>query len=58
MRQKLGLFLGVVFFVTILNVPPIPGMSTVAKMTAAIAVLMATWWITEAIPISVWQWLH
>jgi len=53
MRQKLGLFLGAVFFVTILSVPPIPGMSLVAKLTAAVALLMATWWITEAIPIPV-----
>lgn len=53
MRQKIGLVLGVLFFVVILIVPRVAGMSTDARMTSAAAVLMATWWITEAIPIPV-----
>ncbi len=53
MRQKIGLFAGAVLFIIVATVPHISGMSTAAQMTAAVAVLMATWWITEAIPIPV-----
>jgi sodium-dependent dicarboxylate transporter 2/3/5 len=53
MRQKLGLFLGAVLFVAVVLAPAISGMKATAQMTAAVALLMATWWITEAIPIPV-----
>ena len=51
MRHKIGLFLGLLLFVLILISPGLPGLSMQAKNVAAVAVLMATWWITEAIPI-------
>jgi sodium-dependent dicarboxylate transporter 2/3/5 len=51
MRQKTGLFLGIALFVVLMAMPSIGGLSSQAKNMAAVAVLMATWWITEAIPI-------
>ncbi len=53
MRQKIGLFLGLGLFVMVLVLPPVSGMSIQAKRTAAVALLMASWWISEAIPIPV-----
>ncbi len=53
MRQRIGLFSGAILFIVVLSLPKVPGMSAHAQMTAAIAVLMSTWWITEAIPIPV-----
>ncbi|NBC66068.1 MAG: DASS family sodium-coupled anion symporter [Bacteroidetes bacterium] len=47
-----GLYLGLFFFVIILILPSPETMSTVAWKTSAVAVLMAIWWITEAIPIA------
>jgi sodium-dependent dicarboxylate transporter 2/3/5 len=51
MRQKIGLCAGTLVFAVILALPPATGMSIQAKMTAAVAILMAIWWITEALPI-------
>lgn len=48
--KKLGLILGIIVFVFILVVP-ISGLSPSGKKVFAVALLMATWWITEAIPI-------
>ncbi|MCK4941075.1 anion permease, partial [candidate division WOR-3 bacterium] len=53
MRQRIGLGLGILLFVIIIVTPSFSGLSTQAKNMAAIALLMATWWITEAIPIPV-----
>jgi len=53
MRQKIGLFLGLGLFILVLVLPPASGMSIQAKRTAAVALLMASWWISEAIPIPV-----
>lgn len=53
MRQKLGLFLGLGLFILVLVMPPASGMNAQAKTTAAVALLMASWWISEAIPIPV-----
>jgi sodium-dependent dicarboxylate transporter 2/3/5 len=53
MRQKTGLFLGIVLFVLLMVIPSFGGLSTPAKNMTAVALLMATWWITEAIPIAV-----
>jgi sodium-dependent dicarboxylate transporter 2/3/5 len=53
MRQKIGLFFGISLFIFILFLPPAAGMSIQAKNAGAVALLMATWWITEAIPIPV-----
>jgi sodium-dependent dicarboxylate transporter 2/3/5 len=50
-RQKIGFFLGPALFVALVVMSPPEGMSVQAQRVAATAVLMATWWITEAIPI-------
>jgi solute carrier family 13 (sodium-dependent dicarboxylate transporter), member 2/3/5 len=46
-----GLLAGPVFFAVLLLLPPPAGMEAAAWRTAAVAGLMAVWWITEAIPI-------
>ncbi|MCC5940305.1 MAG: DASS family sodium-coupled anion symporter [Balneolaceae bacterium] len=49
---RVGLYAGIVLFVLMLFLPSPEGMNDVAWKTAAVAVLMAVWWITEAIPIA------
>lgn len=49
--QRYGLVLGIVGFVVVLAVPAPAGLSPEAWRTAAVAILMAAWWTTEAIPI-------
>lgn len=51
MRQKIGLVLGPVLFLVMLFMPTPSGMEPLAQKMAAVACLMATWWMTEAIPI-------
>ncbi len=51
-RRFIGLVLGPLLFIIIMVLPPPQGMSPAAWSLAAIATLMATWWITEAIPIA------
>lgn len=51
MRQKIGLVLGPVLFLVMLFIPTPSGMEPAAQKMAAVACLMATWWMTEAIPI-------
>lgn len=48
--NKIGLILGPVLFVVVLLLDIAPENPAAARM-AAVAVLMATWWITEAIPL-------
>ena len=50
-RQRLGLVLGPLLFAALLVLPRPDGVSEAAWRTAAVAALMATWWVTEAIPI-------
>lgn len=50
-RQKVGLFLGPALFVLMLLLPGPAGMAPVAQKMAAVALLMATWWMCESIPI-------
>ncbi len=50
-RQWIGLIGGPVVFLVLLLLPAPEGMSEAAWATAAVGTLMATWWITEAIPI-------
>ncbi len=50
-RREVGFFLGPALFLLILLLPVPKEMKPEAMKTAAIAVLMAVWWITEAIPI-------
>lgn len=51
-RQKIGFFLGVALFVLMLISPSPEGLSESGWHTAAVGVLMAIWWITEALPIA------
>ena len=53
LRQLIGLNLGIYLFIIILLMPAPAGMKPVAQRMAAVAVLMAVWWITEALPIPV-----
>ena len=50
-RSQVGLFLGPALFLCILLLPLPEGMSVDGLRVAAVAVLMAIWWLTEAIPI-------
>ncbi|MCA9733925.1 MAG: DASS family sodium-coupled anion symporter [Deferribacteres bacterium] len=50
-RQKTGLFLGPFLFLFLLALPVPQSMSPEAWRTAAIALFMAVWWMTEPIPI-------
>ena len=49
--QRIGFFLGPILFIIMLLLPVPEGMKPEAWRVAAITVLMAVWWITEAIPI-------
>jgi sodium-dependent dicarboxylate transporter 2/3/5 len=49
--QQIGLVLGVVLFFLVLSLDLGPDNPMVTRM-AAVAVLMATWWLTEAIPLA------
>ncbi len=51
-RQTIGLFAGIAIFALVLVLPTPPGASPLAMRAAAVTLLMATWWITEAIHIS------
>ncbi len=51
-RAHIGLVAGPLLFVAMLLLAPPEGMAMVAWRTAAVGALMATWWITEAIPIA------
>ncbi len=50
-RRWIGLLLGPALFMLLLLLPTPAMLSPAAMAVAAIAVLMAVWWITEAIPI-------
>jgi sodium-dependent dicarboxylate transporter 2/3/5 len=50
-RSVIGLFLGMLLFVVVLLLPLPAGMTQAGLHVAAVATLMAVWWITEAIPI-------
>uniref|UniRef100_UPI00272E77E1 SLC13 family permease n=1 Tax=Geoalkalibacter sp. TaxID=3041440 RepID=UPI00272E77E1 len=50
-RQLMGLILGPLLFALMLLVPTPAGMEPAAQKMAAVALLMATWWMCESIPI-------
>jgi len=50
-RQMVGLVLGPLLFILMLLFPTPEGMEPIAQKMAAIALLMATWWMCESIPI-------
>jgi sodium-dependent dicarboxylate transporter 2/3/5 len=50
--SRFGLYLGFILFLIFLFLPAPEGLDEAAWKTAAVAILMATWWISEAIPIA------
>ncbi|MGD8796821.1 MAG: anion permease, partial [Thiohalophilus sp.] len=50
-RQIIGLWLGPLLFLIMLWIPLPEGMTPEGQKAAAVTLLMATLWITEAIPI-------
>lgn len=52
LRQIVGLILGVFLFLIMILLPTPSGMSPAAQKTLAITLLMASWWIGEAIHIT------
>ncbi|MGB5718411.1 MAG: anion permease, partial [Gammaproteobacteria bacterium] len=50
-RNVVGLLLGPLLFALMLFLPLPDGMTPQGLRVAAVAVLMAVWWVTEAIPI-------
>lgn len=52
-RQGLGLLLGVVGFCIALALPASEGLSPEGQRVGAVTLLMAIWWMTEAIPLAV-----
>jgi sodium-dependent dicarboxylate transporter 2/3/5 len=50
-RQLVGLILGLSIFLLVLILPASDQLGTSGKSAAAVALLMAIWWITEVIPI-------
>jgi len=50
-RSNIGLIAGLFLFLVLIILPTPEGMPVAAKYTAAVALLMAIWWMTEAIPI-------
>lgn len=51
--QRMGLLTGAVLFLILLLLPAPSALSLAGWKTAAVAVLMAVWWMTEAVPIPV-----
>jgi solute carrier family 13 (sodium-dependent dicarboxylate transporter), member 2/3/5 len=51
LRQKAGLVLGPALFGLVMVLPAPQGLEPAAWRTAAVALLMATWWVTEALPL-------
>lgn len=49
--HRLGRLTGAALFLILLLLPAPPALSPAGWKTAAVAVLMAVWWMTEAIPI-------
>lgn len=52
-KYPVGLLLGLGLFLLIMLLPAPEGLTEHARHVAAVAVLMAVWWVTEAIPIPV-----
>ncbi|HEY5602304.1 MAG TPA: DASS family sodium-coupled anion symporter [Gammaproteobacteria bacterium] len=50
-RQTTGLLLGPLLFALLLLLPAPDGLSEAGMAVAAVAVLMAVWWVSEALPI-------
>ena len=53
MAQRWGLWGGLVLFIVMLLLPAPEGMPLLAWRAAAVIVLMAVWWMTQALPLTV-----
>ena len=53
LKNQIGLFLGPVLFLIIMLLAPPDGMRTEARAVLAVTIWVATWWISEAVPIPV-----
>lgn len=51
MKQKIGLILGPLLFIIFYFIPAITGLADAPRAVLAVTLFVATWWITEAIPI-------
>ncbi|MFL2983016.1 MAG: SLC13 family permease [Candidatus Neomarinimicrobiota bacterium] len=51
LRQKLGLFLGIIIFMVMMLLPAPDNMNPLGMRAAAVSMLMAIFWVTEAISI-------
>lgn len=51
LRQYVGLFLGPIWLIIVLLFPPPDGLGLSAWYASGAALLMATWWIAESLPI-------
>ncbi len=51
-RERIGLVLGLGLFAAIAAIP-IPGLPDEARRMLAVAAIMATWWVSEAVPLAV-----
>ncbi len=49
--KRIGFWLGIIILLTCVYIPPPEGMKPEALKALGVALLMATWWITECIPI-------
>jgi solute carrier family 13 (sodium-dependent dicarboxylate transporter), member 2/3/5 len=49
--RRVGFLAGLVLFALLLVLPPPPDLDPVGWRTAAVALLMAVWWMTESLPI-------
>lgn len=52
MAKRVGLWLGIALFLLMLVAPAPAGLSPAGWRVAAVAVLMASWWMTEALPLT------
>lgn len=52
-RQMFGVYFGLFLFLAVLLMPTPSGMNETAQVVAAIAFLMATWWVFEALPFAI-----
>jgi sodium-dependent dicarboxylate transporter 2/3/5 len=52
-RSRLGFWVGLAVAVPLLLGPAPPGISPAAWVTGGVAVLMAIWWVTEALPLAI-----
>ena len=50
--QRTGFWLGTSLFFVMLFLSPPDGLSVAGWRTAAVAVLVACWWFTEAVPVA------